>query len=107
MADIELESGTITTRTFTLEDASGTAVDITGMTVTVRIRELNAESPFIVAACTLVTPADGIISYTFRVSPTTWAAGSTYVVRFVADDNGTLTRYPDGAPLTAYVWART
>jgi hypothetical protein len=59
----------------TLTDSAGAAVNLTGLTVKFHMRALNSTTAKVNAAATLVTPASGIVKYTW-VTADTDTAGS-------------------------------
>lgn len=54
----------------TLTDTAGVPVDLTGLTVQFHMRAVNATTPTVAAAATLVTPTSGVVKYT-------WVGGDT------------------------------
>jgi 5-hydroxyisourate hydrolase-like protein (transthyretin family) len=57
----------------TLQNASGTAIDLTGASVRFHMRTVNGSASVVSAAATIVTAASGIVRYS-------WAAGDTATV---------------------------
>lgn len=83
MATLTLKAGDTITRTITIKDSSGNAVDITGGTVKFKISkkltDADASALYLNSAVTLTTPASGIctLSITKAVS-ILWVPGSYY-----------------------------
>ena len=49
----------------TLCDPAGVAIDVTGQTVTFQMTRLGSDTKAVNAAASLITPASGIVRYTF------------------------------------------
>lgn len=71
MADFVIKQGDrLPELQVTLTDSTGAAVDLAGATVRFHMRALNGKTTKVDAAATLVTPAEGVVSYA-------WMAGDT------------------------------
>lgn len=104
MADINIESGYDTERTFVMLDANDQVVDITGTTVTARYRS-TVTGAVHTGSATITDAAAGEVTYTFPASHF-GEPGQEWHVRFDVDPppNGTSGRFPDGEPLVLLVW---
>ena len=96
MADVEVEANVDAERVFYILDADGQIVDLTSMTVRVA---LSYGGVRITETATVSDATSGEVTHTFRLTGV-----GDYTLRFLVVNQGVVTRYPDGAPLTLRVW---
>lgn len=71
-----VQGDTLPVITVTITDEfTGAAIDVTGATVVVKFRAANTTTVLTTLACTLVTPASGIVSFSFPSPALDVAAG--------------------------------
>jgi len=93
------KQGDTLTRTVTITDADGVAVNITGATLTLHIRAKGSTSDAITApTLSLTTPASGIATMTISATDTALlSAATTYLFEIeMVDSGGAITTPLDG-----------
>jgi len=105
MADIELAPSASSTRVVTAKNGDGTAFNLTGYTMRIEWVSENDPTDKGSASVSITSAASGLASYTFSASTMRLKPNVQYLVRFVADNNGTPTPLgaEGGAPLTLRV----
>lgn len=78
----------------TLTDTAGAAVNLTGLAVKFHMRPVNGAGAKVDAAATLVTPASGIVKYTW-VTADTDTAGSYWAEWEVTFGDGRTQTFPN------------
>lgn len=94
-----VKQGDTFTRTLTITDAAGVAVNITGATLRLHIRAKGSTTDAITApTLTLTTPASGIATLTISATDTaTLSAATTYLYEIeMVDSGGAITTPLDG-----------
>lgn len=88
--------------TSTLQDADGNAVNLTGATVKFIMRKKGASSAKVDASATVVTPAEGTVSYTW-VTANTDTAGDYEAEWQVTFAGGAVQTFPNSKHLKVSV----
>lgn len=105
MADINVQRGHDATRILTIKDRDGVAIDLSNKTIAIRYKRSDGTGETFTGTCTITDAAAGKVSYTFPAAHFQ-DAGVSFDVRLkvTAAPAGTDGDFPDGAPLTLYVW---
>lgn len=86
----------------TLTDPTGAAVDLSGKTVTIRVKKLGSTSYAVNTAATIVTAASGTVSYTFSAAQV--AVPGVYRVEWIVNEGiSDEETYPNQSYDTLYI----
>lgn len=105
MADINVQRGHDASRILTIKDRDGVAINLTNKTIVVRYRRSDGAGTVQSGTASISDAAAGKAAYTFPASHFQ-TANVTYDVRVrvAPAPDGTDGDFPDGAPLSLFVW---
>ena len=87
IAGLNIKVGDDYSKVLTVTDSAGTAIDITGATLTLHLRAPGAAADALTATLSLTTPASGIATLTLTDTQTaTLTAGLTYLYEITLTD---------------------
>jgi hypothetical protein len=105
MADINMQRGHDAPRILTILDRNGDPIDITGGAIVVRYKLADGTGTTQSGTATVSDGPAGEASYTFPASHfQTENAAYDVRVRVTPAPNGTDGDFPEGAPLSLFVW---
>jgi len=105
MADINVQRGHDALRILTIKDRDGVAVNLANKTIKIRYKRSDGTGEVKRGECVISDAAAGKVSYTFPAKHLQ-ESSVTWDVRLLVEPapDGTDGDFPDGAPLSLYVW---